>query len=158
MVFSTKLGKTFSTKAFLDGKTICGQNLYGDLWNQIDSIDFIGKSPLHKQHKDFQKAYMCWIIFLNLFFVRKNPNIINGETCAYFLLTYRSNGTFAKTMVKSFANFLIKAKWLASTCFFMVIMPLVLWYVINLVLHLVHMAMILGPRESTWKIIHLVMI
>jgi hypothetical protein len=34
-------------------------------------------------------------------------------------------------------------------------MPLVLWYVINLVLHLVCMAKISGPRKSTWKIIHL---
>ncbi len=59
MVFSTKLGRTFSTKAFLGGKTIYGHNLYDNFWNQIDSIDFIGKSPLHKQHKDFQKAYMC---------------------------------------------------------------------------------------------------
>jgi hypothetical protein len=150
MVFSTKLGITFSTKAFFNGKTICGDNLNDNLWNQIDSIDFIGKSPLTTNNIKYSKKPTCvGSSFLNLFFVRKNRNIIDGDTCGLFLLAYQSSGAFAKTMVKSFASFLIKAKWLASTYFFMVGMPLVLWYVINLVLHLVCMAKISRPRKST---------
>jgi hypothetical protein len=126
MVFSTKLGITFSTKAFLDGKTICEHNLYDNLWNHIDSTNFIGKNRLTTNNISYSKKPKCvGSSFLNLFFVSKNPNIIDGETCALFLLAYRSSGAFAKTMVKSFVSFLIKAKWLASTCFFMVVKPLI---------------------------------
>jgi hypothetical protein len=45
--------------------------------------------------------------------------------------------------------------WSTSTCFFMVVMPLILWYVISPFMHLVHMAKILKPTKSLWQIIHL---
>jgi hypothetical protein len=51
MVSFTKLGKTFSTKTFLDGKTTCGHKMFDNLWSQMDATIFIGKKPLdHKQH------------------------------------------------------------------------------------------------------------
>ncbi len=45
MVFSTKLSKIVSTKAFLDWKTICGHNLYDTLQSQTNSTILINKSP-----------------------------------------------------------------------------------------------------------------
>jgi hypothetical protein len=73
MVFSTKLSKTFSTKAFLDGKTPCGHNLHDNLcWSYVDSIVIMWKNFLTKNNiKSSKKPNYVGSSFLNLLKIKK---------------------------------------------------------------------------------------
>lgn len=93
--------------------------------------------------------------FMNLLEVEKNLEISDGETRALFLLAFQSVGAFVIVMqLGSFAYVFMRAKWSPSTCFFIAIIPLELWYAINLFLHLVCMVRISGLLESLWHIMH----
>ncbi len=158
MVFSTKLGITISTKTFLDGKTICGQSLYDSIQSQTNFTIFISKSPfiINNTKSSKKPTYVVGSSFVNLLEVEKNLEISYGETCALFLLAFQSMGAFVIVMqLGSFAKLFMRAKWSPSTCFFIAIIPLELWYAINPFLHLMCMVRISRPLESLWHIMHL---
>jgi hypothetical protein len=52
------------------------------------------------------------------------------------------NGDLEAMFVASSNKFFNKIEWLGLTCFFVVVMPLNLWYAIKPFLHIVHMAKI----------------
>jgi hypothetical protein len=79
---------------------------------------------------------------LNLSTIEKKLEIIIGRTHALFLMGSQLNGDLEAMFVASSNNVFNKIKWLKLTCFFMVVMPLNLWYAIRPFLHIVGMAKI----------------
>ncbi len=67
--------------------------------------------------------------------------------CIFFIRLMIKWASWARLATSS-NNFFSKEKWLDSTCFFIVVVPLNLWYAMRPFLHLVHMAMILGGVVS----------
>lgn len=82
MMFSTKLSRTFSTKAFLNGKTIHGHSLYDNLEARWILCK---QEPLnHKRHEIFQKHHLYWIIFSNLLTIKKTRILQIGIHVLFF--------------------------------------------------------------------------
>jgi hypothetical protein len=90
------------------------------------------------------------IIFLELTSRGKKLKVVEGNTCAFFLLDSRLSGELGARFVESSNKFSNKIEWSDSTCFFIVVMPLDLWYAMGPFLHLVHMANILRGIVSLW--------
>jgi hypothetical protein len=116
MVFPSKPDRTFSTKTFLNGEKMHEHSLYNNFYSYMDSTIFMDMSLLITNIKSFKKPTYVGSFFLNLLLVKKF-NIVNRNTCAFFLLTCQWYGAFVGVMVGSFTNFFIRAKWLTSTCF-----------------------------------------
>lgn len=142
MVFSTKLCKTFSTKIFFDGKIIHGHNF---AWQHLkpNGLDNFHRNPLTTSNNKFSKSppYVGSSFLHSL----SHLDIVDGYTCALFLWPFQSSGAFVGVMLGSSTNFFIRTKWSSSTCFFMVLIPLILHYVISPFIHLMCMARIFKP-------------
>ncbi len=83
-----------------------GQNLFNNLRKH---------QPFnHKQHYIFQKPAWVASSFLNLLEVERKPKIIQGDTCALFLLCSQLSGHIGARFVASFRFLFSKAKWLDS--------------------------------------------
>ncbi len=156
MVFFYQTRLTFSTKNLFDGKINHGHNWYDNLWSQMDSIVLIGRSPLTTSNiKSHKKPTYVRSFFLNSPSIEKYLNILNGNTCAHLFVGFLSKWSFCHGNTGILYQIFHWENWSTSTCFFMVVMPLILWYVISPFMHLVHMAKILKPTKSLWQIIHL---
>jgi hypothetical protein len=116
MVFSIKLSKTFSTKAFLDGKTPCGHNLHDNLCRSyMDSIVIMDKNFLTTSNiKSSKKPNYVGLSFLNLFKIKKNSNIVDEDTSALFLLASLSSVAFVRPR-DELPKIKIKILWLGES-------------------------------------------
>jgi hypothetical protein len=76
MVFSTNLGKSFSTKILFDENIIHGHNLYDNLLSQMDPLLLIGRNPLTTSNiRPSKKSTCIKSFFLNLLLF-KNTQIL----------------------------------------------------------------------------------
>lgn len=93
MVFSTNLGKTSCTKVFIGGKTSHGHSFYINLRSQLDSTLLLFISFLITNNIwIFQKSNLSFIIFLKLATKKNKIEIIEKNTCAFFLLSSQTSG------------------------------------------------------------------
>jgi hypothetical protein len=154
MVFSTNFNKISLTKKFLDGKTTYGNNLYVNLYSQIDSIVFIGRSSLTTNNIKSSKRPICVASFFLNLLLKETRNYSWRYMCLLFLGSWSRRNL--RALLPSFNNFFNKVEWLILTWFFMVVMPLDLWYAMKKKLHLVHIAKISSGIVSSWQIIHFI--
>ncbi len=156
MVFFYQTRSIVSTKILIDGKIIHGHNLHDNLWIQMDSIVLISRSPLTTSNiKTHKKPTCVRSFFWNSPSIEKYPNILNGNTCAHLFVGFLSKWSFCQGNVGIFYQFFHWEKWLTSTCFFMVVKPLILWYAISSFPALGAHGQDIKPTKSLWQIIHL---